>query len=153
MTLTVIPYQSGKVLRCSCGTSLSSALQSTRDVTAAAREAGKVAEQAAARKRAKYAELPPVNSFMPIAVQALGPTNVAAMELSAELGHGWKQTPVTTGRPRNLFQRLSVSVQRFNTALFRETFFYPIYRVAQNWTRHCQSGPTGRKHVLSIRFR
>jgi hypothetical protein len=117
--MTLIPYQAGKTLVWDV-TVVSTLADSY--VAAAAREAGEVAEQAAARKCVKYAELPSTYSFLPIAVETLGPMNVAALEFFVELGH---RIEVNTGDNRQtkyLFQRLSVSIQRFNSALFHETF-------------------------------
>ncbi len=117
--MTLIPYQAGKMLVWDV-TVVSTLAESY--VAAAAREAGEVAEQAAVRKCAKYAELPSTFSFLPIAMETLGPMNASAMEFFVELGSRIETNTGDNRQTKYLFQRLSVCIQRFNSALFRETF-------------------------------
>jgi len=76
---------------------------------------------AATRKCQKYSELSTAYLFLPIAVETLGPMNDSAHEFFEILGR--KITDVSGDRRKVsfLFQRLSVIVQRFNAALFRDT--------------------------------
>src|SRR6218665_1750994 len=43
------------------------------------------AEQAAERKRAKYANLPVTHDFTPLAIESLGPTNITGMDFLQDL--------------------------------------------------------------------
>ena len=47
---------------------------------------GGTAEQAAERKRAKYANLPATHDFIPLAIESLGPVNITGMEFLEDLG-------------------------------------------------------------------
>ena len=84
---------------------------------------GCVAEMAAERKTAKYITMPDTITFQPIAFETLGPINQTGVEFLAELGHrlhgnnlAWRT------RASDLFQRLSLTVQRFNAVAFRGCF-------------------------------
>ena len=55
----------------------------------------------------------------------MGPINTTGIELIKQLGH---RLTLTTGDKREtsyLFQRLSVSIQRFNAIAFRGSFVQP----------------------------
>jgi len=80
-------------------------------VTAAA-----AAEAAASRKEVKYSDLPASFSFQPIAVDTLGPTNESAVDFIRELGRR------ISSKFAYLFQRLSVTVQRFNAVILHDSF-------------------------------
>ena len=91
-------------------------------VAAAAHGRGEVAELAAARKCEKYAELSTAYTFLPIAVETLGPMNESAYRFFEGLG---RRICYVTGDIRDvsfIFQRLSVTIQRFNAALYCKTF-------------------------------
>lgn len=91
-------------------------------VSSAAQIAGDVAEQAAARKRAKYAALSDAYLFLPLAFETHGPMNEEAISFLYNLGH---RLALISGDKREcsfLFQRLSVTIQRFNSVLFRDSF-------------------------------
>ena len=84
--------------------------------------AGGVAERAAGHKSDKYAELANTYTFVPIAIETLGPMNATGMELIRCLG---RRISAVTGEKREtvfLRQRLSISLQRFNAVCFRGTF-------------------------------
>src|SRR6218665_3644749 len=83
---------------------------------------GGAAEQAAERKRAKYANLPATRDFTPLAIESLEPINITEVEFLQDLG---QRITDATGDPREttyLFQRLSICTQRFNAAAFQGSF-------------------------------
>ena len=81
--MTQIPWRSGKLLVWDV-TVVSTVARSY--VAAAARGRGEVAELAAARKYEKYAELSTAYTFLPIAVETLGPTNESVYLFFEDLG-------------------------------------------------------------------
>ena len=91
-------------------------------VAAAARVRGEVAEQAAVMKCEKYAELSTAYTFLPIAVETLGPMNEYAYLFFEDLGRRICDVTGDTRKVSFIFQRLSVTIQRFNAVLYRETF-------------------------------
>jgi hypothetical protein len=83
---------------------------------------GAAAELAATRKLDKYSNLPNSYLFQPIAFENLGAINESAISLISDLGH---KISMKSNDPREsifLFQRLSVTLQRFNSILLRESF-------------------------------
>ena len=83
--------------------------------------AGLVAEQASARKLAKYSELAISCIFKPIAMESRSPIYTEALTFLSELG---RCISVVTGDMREttfLFQRLSIAI-RFNCILFKSSF-------------------------------
>lgn len=116
---TQIPWQAGRMLAWDV-TVISTLADSY--VSVAARGAGEVAELAANRKCEKYANIPGAYSFLPIAVETHGAMNADAYDFFGNLG---RRISDDTGDPREvafIFQRLSVLIQRFNSALYSETF-------------------------------
>ena len=90
----------------------------------AVRWAGEVAELAATKNCEKYADIPGAYSFLalPIAIETHGAMNAEAYDFFQVLG---RRISDVTGDDREvafIFQRLSVLIQRFNSALFSETF-------------------------------
>ena len=84
--------------------------------------AGKVAERAALNKVLKYSALSQTYDFQPIAMETLGPFDPSAMKFVSQIG---KRLTAASGDPREtsfFFQRLSVTLQRFNSIAFTETF-------------------------------
>ena len=76
---------------------------------------------AASRKEDKYVDLGARYIFEPIAVETLGVFNASARYLPADLG---RRISINTGEAREtsyLFQRISVSVQRFNAVLLHDS--------------------------------
>jgi hypothetical protein len=120
--LTLIPWQSGKCLIWDvtvADTLAASHLPST------ASTAGGAADSAATHKELKYAELSRSYHFIPIACETLGPLNEKAINFLSDLG---KRISATTGDPREgtfLFQRLSITLQRFNCVCFQGSFIQP----------------------------
>ena len=91
-------------------------------VAAAARGRGEVAELAAAKKCEKYAEISTAHTFLPIAVETLGPMNESAYQFFDDLGRRFGDISGDSRETSFISQRLSVTIQRFNAALYRETF-------------------------------
>jgi len=90
-------------------------------VDRAATGVGAVAEMAAERKLAKYSNLASNFIFQPIAVENLGAFNLSTLKFLSDLGH--KLSNFLEKRASSfLFQRLSVSLQRFNSVLLHNTF-------------------------------
>ena len=80
--MTQIPWRSGKLLVWDV-TVVSTLADSY--VATAARGRGEVAELAAARKCEKYAEIPTAYTFLPIAMENLGPLNASAYHFFEDL--------------------------------------------------------------------
>ena len=84
--------------------------------------AGAAAEQAAERKTTKYIHLMDRYTFVPIAVETLGPINQEGADFLAHLG---RLISGVTGDSREhsfLLQRISMAIQRFNAVCFKGTF-------------------------------
>ena len=91
-------------------------------VTAARQSAGAAAEQAAARRSLKYAELSTAYEFQPVAVETHGPMNDATIYFIFQLV---RKISEYSGDPFDscyFFQRVSMLIQRYNSILFHETF-------------------------------
>ena len=117
--LTLIPWQGGKPL--TWDVTVVSTLADSY-VRSAMRGGGSVAELAAARKTDKYSDLSSNYIFQPIAVENLGPLNSSAADFLSELGH---KLTIHSGDERELLflrQRISVTIQRFNSVLLHDTF-------------------------------
>ena len=74
---------------------------------------------------AKYHELAKTYTFIPIACETLGPINTNALSFLVDLS---RRIALVTGDPREgsfLFQRLSITVQRFNSVCFKGSFTSP----------------------------
>ena len=86
--------------------------------------AGSAAETASIRKESKYSSLPPEYLFQPVAIETLGPLNALAVNFLSEVG---RRLTSLSGDPREtsfLFQRLSMLIQRFNSALITDSFCF-----------------------------
>ena len=84
--------------------------------------AGKAAERAAELKVAKYSAISVSHEFLPIALETLGPMNPGAAAFVSSLG---KRIATVTGDAREsafLFQRLSMTLQRFNCIALHDSF-------------------------------
>ena len=82
----------------------------------AAREAGAVADEAERKKKAKYAHLESSHHFVPVAVETLGVLGSEARTLLRDLGRRLKDSTLEPLSHHYLLQRISVAVQRGNTA-------------------------------------
>jgi hypothetical protein len=84
--------------------------------------AGSAAEAAASRKEEKYSDISSNYLFFPLAFETFGPINHVGCDFLSLLGH---RLSLVSDDPREsffLFQRLSVSIQRFNSVCFRSSF-------------------------------
>ena len=90
-------------------------------VAAAARGQGEVAKLAAARKCEKYADISTAYTFLPIAMETLGPMNESGYLFFEDLPKEFVTSLVTLAKFLS-FSSLSVTIQRFNAALYREIF-------------------------------
>ena len=89
-------------------------------------EAGVAAEAAAGRKEVKYAQIISSHVFIPLAFafETFGPINTKGAAFLSELG---RRITACTGDAREsafLFQRLSVTMQRFNRIAFEGSFIH-----------------------------
>ena len=83
---------------------------------------GMVAEMAAEQKLAKYSNLVSDFSYQPIAVENLGAFSLSTLEFLSDLGHKLSSFSGEERASSFLFQRLSVSLQCFNSVLLHDTF-------------------------------
>jgi hypothetical protein len=84
--------------------------------------AGGAAEAAASRKEAKYAGLARSHLFFPLAFETLGAVNSQGLMFLCELGRRISSVTGDVRETEHLFQRLALTVQRFNAIVFREAF-------------------------------
>ena len=80
------------------------------------------AEQAAAKKEAKYSRLAAGFLFQPVAFECLGAINSSGVEFISDIGRMLVETSGERRSSEFLFQRLSVAIQRYNSVAFRGTF-------------------------------
>jgi len=90
-------------------------------VDASVRDAGSAAEVAALRKVEKYSALERTHFFQPIAVEYIGPMNIAAYWFLAELVRKISDVSGDDRESSYLFQRMSVLIQRYNAILLHES--------------------------------
>jgi hypothetical protein len=117
--LSLIPWQAGKSVIWDA-TVINTLADSYLDTSASG--PGGTAEIASNRKEIKYAELTTSHIFIPIAVESLGPICRKATDFINILGH---RLTAVTGDPQEtafLYQRISVTVQRFNAVCIRQSF-------------------------------
>ena len=91
-------------------------------LAASATVAGSAAESAAVRKEMKYVELSNSYQFFPIAIESHGPLSNKATSFLSYLG---RRITISTSDAREtsfLFQRIAVSLQRFNAVYVSDTF-------------------------------
>ena len=82
---------------------------------------GSIAEMAAEKKEAEYADLTQTYLFQSLAFEALGAINASAITFFHDLGKRLSKVLCDTRESELLFRRLSVALQRFNSIIFRET--------------------------------
>jgi len=102
---------------------VSTLAQSYVDRAATGVGGGAVAEMAAERKLAKYSNLLFNFTFQPIAVENLGAFSLSTLEFLNDLSHKLSSFSDEERATSLLFQRLSVSLQRFNSVLINCTTF------------------------------
>ena len=111
--LTMIPWSEGRCL--AWDATVSDSLAESH-LNRTVHVAGAAAESAADAKIRKYADLPRAVTFVPVAVETMGPICSDGIEFITELGRGIASV---SGDPRDtafLFQRISIAVQRGNAA-------------------------------------
>jgi len=117
--VTLVPWQSGRVVAwdVTVATTLANFYLSASYVNAAA-----AADAATSRKEVKYSDIPASYLFQPIAVETLGPINESAVDFLRELGCRISSKFQEDRQTAYLFQRLSVTVQRFNAVILHDSF-------------------------------
>ena len=111
--LTMIPWSEGRCL--AWDATVSDSLADSH-LNRTVHVAGAAAEFAADAKIRKYVDLPRAVTFVPVAVETLGPICSDGIEFITELG---RRIASVSGDPRDtafLFQRISIAVQRGNAA-------------------------------------
>ena len=125
---TLIPWRAGRSLVWDAtvvDTLAPSYLQAT------AVTAGAAAEIADNRKNQKYETLLERHDFIPLALETLGPINERGLALIADLGRHLTQVTDDMRETTFLFQRLSVTIQRFNAVAFAGTFTDPVPKMKE----------------------
>ena len=117
--LTLVPWQAGRntVWDVTVTDTVAITYLPSTSVTA-----GSAAESAAFRKEGKYRELSVTHNFVPIALETLGPVGAKARAFLQELGRRLTRASDDPRESSFLFQRLSVTIQRFNAVCFAGTF-------------------------------
>ena len=77
-----------------------------------------IAEMAAERKASKYSTLPANSIFQPVDFETLGPINQSGVYFSSEIDLRLEQVSSDARERSFLSQRLSITVQRFNSVAF-----------------------------------
>jgi len=118
--LTLIPWQHGKPLTWDVTVAHTLADSS---VSATACSGGAAAEQATGRKTAKYDLWAQTGRlFQPIAAETLGPLNQSSIAFFLELGRKIASISGDNREPSFLFQRISITIQCFNSILLHNSF-------------------------------
>ena len=95
-------------------------------LTATSTEAGSAAELAASRKEVKYQNLTE-HVFVPIAIESLGPLGSKATSFLSELGRRITAATSDVKETSYSYQRIFVSLQRFNAICIYNTFRDVLY--------------------------
>ena len=111
--LTMIPWSEGRCL--AWDATVSDSLADSH-LNRTVHVAGAAAESAADAKIRKYADLPRAVTFVPVAVETLGPICSDGIEFITELGRRIASVSGDTRDTAFLFQRISIAVQRGNAA-------------------------------------
>ena len=117
--LTLVPWRMGRCLVWDATVTDTMAASYLSDTS---QTVGAAAERAAARKHDKYQALSASHFFIPLAFETMGPINHEGHGFLSDLG---KKLSVVTGDPREtsfLYQRISLTIQRYNAIAFRGTF-------------------------------
>ena len=117
--LILIPWQRGKIVTWDV-TVTDTVADSYLHLTSA--KAGGAAENADTRKDDKYVDLQQTYTFVTLAFETLGPINVKGVEFLKELGRRLAAISDDNRQTFFLFQRISITLQRFNAITFADTF-------------------------------
>ena len=108
-------------------------------LAAAARGCVEVAELAAAKKCEKYAEISTTHTFLPIAVETLGPVNESAYQFLMTSAEESATSPVTAAKhlsftsdcrsPSNASMRLFIERHSFCTTIRISSHFTIVFRL------------------------
>ena len=86
---------------------------------------GFASESAAAKKVAKYADLPQRFTFQPVALENLGPVSSSTLKFLSEVGRRISQKSGDPNEESFLWQRISICLQRFNAIMLHQSFVPP----------------------------
>ena len=86
--------------------------------------AGGASEGAANRKELKYQSLTKTHTFIPLAFETFGPINSKGVVFLDQLGHRLAASTGDTRETSFRFQRLSLTIQRFNASCFNSSFAF-----------------------------
>jgi len=117
--LTLIPWREGRCL--SWDVTIVDTLAISY-IAQCASSAGAAAEAAAARKHVNYAGIASTHTFVPVAVESMGPLGQEASEFLTELERRLSLITDDARETSYLFQRVSVLIQRYNAVAFRGSF-------------------------------
>ena len=111
--MSIVPWSSGRLLvwDATCPDTLAASYRGQ-----ATAEAGKVAAAAEDRKANKYIHLDPAYLFIPLAFETLGVFGPKTLAFVRELGRRISQETGEVRETSFLMQRLSIAVQRGNSA-------------------------------------
>ena len=109
--LTQIPWQAGKYM--TWDVTVTDTLAESY-LLATSSTAGAAAQCAADRKELKYQSLAHTHSFVPLAFETLGPMNSKGTDFFNQLGRRISACTRDKRETAFLFQRLSLTIQRFN---------------------------------------
>jgi len=84
--------------------------------------AGAAAEGAADRKELKYRSLAHTHTFIPLAFETLGPINAKGSAFFIQLGRRLSAFTDDMRKTSFLFQRSSLTIQRYNAICFNSSF-------------------------------
>ena len=93
--------------------------------TSVAAAAAAAAEQAADRKCAKYDIISETYHFVPLVCETLGPINNSGHLFIAGLGRCLSRLTEDKRETSHLYQRIFITIQRFNAIAFQCSFFVP----------------------------
>jgi len=117
--LTLIPWRAGRSLVWDV-TVTDTLANSYLLITS--RTAGAAAGMAVDRKAAKYTLLATVHHFVPLAFETMGPVCSAGLAFISSFGKNLSTVSSDARETSYLFQRLALTIQRFNAVAFRGTF-------------------------------
>ena len=114
--VTLVPWQSGRAMAwdVTVATTLAESY-----IPASSASAGAAASRG---KEVKYSDIPASFSFKPIAVETLGPINDSAVDFLRELRRRISSKFHEERQTAYLFQRVSVTVQRYNAVISHDSF-------------------------------